>query len=173
MDKVRQDVAVHTQGAQQSDDITIMAVEYGVAPELARTIVLPARTEELDTARAFIHEELDKRLCPMRVQNQLDVAFEELFVNVCRYAYPQATPDNPGDVRVLCAYSAEPPSVTVSIVDDGVPFDPLAKPDAVTPSDVLDVPIGGLGILMAKRSVDEMAYKRDGGSNIVTIIKKW
>ena len=170
---VRQDVARHAAGAEQSDDITILSVEYGVAPELARTIVVPSRTEELDKVRDFVHAELDQRLCPVRAQNQLDIALEELFVNVCHYAYPEATEENPGEVRVSCSYSAEPPSVTVTIVDDGVPFDPLAKKDAVTPDDILDIPIGGLGILMAKKSVDEMRYERDGGSNIVTIIKKW
>ena len=61
----------------------------------------------------------------------------------------------------------------VQIADDGIPYNPLAKPDAVTPDDIMDVPIGGLGILMAKRSVDEMRYERIDGSNVVTIVKKW
>lgn len=173
IDAVGRDVARHATGAEQSDDITMLSLEFGVAPEQTHAIVLPADVRELDTARQFVHAELNQRLCPIRAQTQFDVAFEELFVNVCHYAYPDATPDHPGEVRVLCSYSAEPPSVLVKIIDDGIPFDPLAKPDAVTPDNVMDIPIGGLGILMAKQSVDEMSYERDGESNVVTILKKW
>lgn len=108
-----------------------------------------------------------------RAQRQLDIALEELFVNVAHYAYPDATPDRPGEVRVSYTYSAEPPSITVEIEDEGIPFDPLSRPDAVTPKSIEDVPIGGLGILMAKRSVDEMRYKRTDGTNVVTITKRW
>lgn len=103
----------------------------------------------------------------------LDIALEELFVNVAHYAYPDATPDRPGEVRVSYTYSAEPPSITVEIEDEGIPFDPLSRPDAVTPTSIEDVPIGGLGILMAKRSVDEMRYERTDGTNVVTITKRW
>lgn len=103
----------------------------------------------------------------------LDIALEELFVNVAHYAYPDATPDRPGEVRVSYTYSAAPPSITVGIEDEGIPFDPLSRPDAVTPTSIEDVPIGGLGILMAKRSVDEMRYERTDGANVVTITKRW
>ncbi len=103
----------------------------------------------------------------------LDIALEELFVNVAHCAYPDATPDRPGEVRVSYTYSAAPPSITVGIEDEGIPFDPLSRPDAVTPTSIEDVPIGGLGILMAKRSVDEMRYERTDGTNVVTITKRW
>ena len=79
----------------------------------------------------------------------------------------------PGTARISYTYSADPPSVRVDIADDGIPYNPLAKPDAVTPDDIADVPIGGLGILMAKRSVDDMTYERVDGSNVVTIIKNF
>ena len=170
---VREDVAAWASGAEQSDDITILALEVGVPPQSAEALVLPARLDQLDTVNEFLHDELDQRLCPKRTQNQLDIAVEELFVNVCRYAYPDATEQEPGSVRIQRAYSADPPCITVKIVDEGIPFDPLAKPDAVTPDNIVDVPIGGLGILMAKKSVDEMHYERVDGSNVLTIVKKW
>ena len=170
---VRQDVAAWAKGAEQSDDITVMSLEVGVPPEITATLKLPAIVTNLPIVNEFIHSELDRRLCPKRVQNQLDIAVEELFVNVCHYAYPDATPEKPGTVRVLRTFSAEPPSIVVDIVDEGVPYDPLAKPDAVTPDNIEDVPIGGLGILMAKKCTDEMRYERLDGSNIVTIVKKW
>ena len=173
VDVVRRDVARHEEGADQSDDITILALEVGVPPEVTATLVVPARVPELERVNEFIHTELNHRLCPQRAQNQLDIAVEELFVNVANYAYPDATEEDPGFARVSYTYSADPPSVIVTIADEGIPYDPLAKPDAVTPSDIMDVPIGGLGILMAKKSVDQMSYERRDESNIVTIVKSW
>lgn len=173
VEAVRFGVAEHARGAEQSDDITILALEVGVPPELTATISVPADTTELEVVNTFIHTELDRRLCPLRVQNKLDIAVEELFVNVCRYAYPDAPDGEPGIVRVSYTYGSEPPSVTVALADDGVPFNPLEKPDAETPGDVMDIPIGGLGILMAKRSVDDISYERIGNSNIISIVKRW
>lgn len=170
---VRRDVTRFSEGAEQADDITMLALEFGVPPEVTATITVPANDRELPHVTEFVHTELDRRLCPVRAQRQLDIALEELFVNVAHYAYPDATPDCPGEVRVSCTYSAEPPSITVEIEDEGIPFDPLSRPDAVTPTSIEDVPIGGLGILMAKRSVDEMRYERTDGTNVVTITKRW
>ncbi len=170
---VRRDVTWFSEGAEQADDITMLALEFGVPPEVTATITVPANDRELPHVTEFVHTELDRRLCPVRAQRQLDIALEELFVNVAHYAYPDATPDRPGEVRVSYTYSAEPPSITVEIEDEGIPFDPLSRPDAVTPTSIEDVPIGGLGILMAKRSVDEMRYERTDGTNVVTITKRW
>ena len=173
LEAVRADVSEHALGAEQSDDITILSLAVGVAPEATAEIEVPATADQLGRVNDFIHEELTQRLCPHRVQNQLDTAVEELFVNVCHYAYPEASPESPGKVRIRRTYSADPQAITVDIIDDGVRYNPLAKPDPVTPDDIMDVPIGGLGILMAKRSVDTMRYKRLNGNNVVTIVKKW
>jgi anti-sigma regulatory factor (Ser/Thr protein kinase) len=81
--------------------------------------------------------------------------------------------DHPRTVRVQRTYSADPSSITVDILDEGMPFNPLAKPDARTPSTIEEMPIGGLGILMAKGMVDEMSYDRVDGANVVTIVKRW
>ena len=173
---VRMDVAEHSFGAEQSDDITILALEVGVPPEEKAVLVVPAETDKLERVNEFIHTELDRRLCPVRVQNQLDIAVEELFVNVCKYAYKDASEDVPRIVRVTQAISADPPSVTVEIIDGGTPFDPLAKPDAAKADeyeDVDNIPIGGLGIFMAKSSVDEMRYERIDESNVITLVKRW
>ena len=136
-------------------------------------MILPACVDRLADVCSFIHEELHRHNAPQSVFNPIDVATEELFVNVCHYAYPDATPDDPGIVRISSACEDNPPSLTVTIADDGIPYNPLAKPDAVTPDDIMEVPIGGLGILMAKKSVDEMYYERVDGSNILTFVKKW
>lgn len=170
---VRESVAEFTVGAEQSDDITILALEVGVPPELTATLEVPAKLEELENVNAFIHSELDRRLCPLRAQNQIDIAVEELFVNVVSYAYAGIPDRRENTLRVSYTYTTDPPSIKIDFVDEGVAFNPLAKPDASTPSDIMDVPIGGLGILMAKKSVDEMTYERVDDTNVVSIVKRW
>ena len=171
LELVRSDVKRHAYGAEQSDDITILTLEVGVPPEITATLEVPAEIEELDRVNEFLHTELNRRLCPTRVQTQLDIAVEELFTNVCWYAY--ADSDEPGTVRIQRTYSTDPTSITVDIIDSGVPFNPLAKPDAVTPDHIEDVPIGGLGILMTKKCVDDIRYEYNDGCNIITIVKRW
>ena len=173
LEAVRADVAAHAAGAEQSDDITILALEVGVPPEITATLEVPADVEQLGKVNDFLHSELNRRLCPQRVQNQLDIAVEELFVNVCHYAYRDAPAGTEGKVLVQRTFNADPPSIVVDIIDEGAPFDPLAKPDAVTPDNIEDVPIGGLGILMAKKCTDDMRYERVDGTNVVSILKKW
>ena len=173
LDSVRRDVARFAEGAEQSDDITILTLEVGVPPEITATLEVPAETSKLDEVNDFLHAELDKRLCPKRVQNQLDLAVEELFVNVCRYAYPDATAEEPGTVRVQRTYNAEPPCVTVDLVDYGIAFNPLEKRDNDLPTSVDELTIGGLGIFMVKQLVNDISYERVGSSNVVTIVKKW
>ena len=171
VDGVRADVASWAEGAEQSDDITMLSLEYGLPPEVSGSIVLPAVLESLDAAMDLIHAELARRLCPIAVQNQVDIALEELFVNVCHYAYPDA--DEPGSVRVDYVYNANPSSITVQLSDQGVPFDPLTLADPTKPTSVQEAKIGGLGIFMAKRSVDDISYLRDGDTNVVVFKKVW
>ena len=170
---IRRAITDFTLDAAQSDDITMLTLRYGVPPETRASMTLSADVNQLIHVYNFIHEELRRRGAPKSVYNPLDIAAEELFVNVCHYAYPDATPDNPGEARIEFEYKPNPPSLTVSISDDGVPYNPLEKPDAVTPDDIADVPIGGLGILMSKRSVDDMTYERIDESNVLTFTKSW
>ena len=174
VEAVRADVAAYSKDAEQSDDITILSLEVGVPPEITTVLEVPARIEELQRVNDFLHEELDRRLCPQRVQNQLDIAVEELFTNVASYAYPDAGPNDPGPAWIQRTYSANPPSITVEIIDRGDAFNPLDRPDPVLPETVSNMPFGGLGILLAKKCVDEIRYERtDDGKNVVTIVKRW
>ena len=173
LEAVREDVAAHASGAEQSDDITILALEVGVPPEITATLDVPAVINSLAEVNDFLHAELDRRLCPRRVQHQLDLVVEELFVNVCHYAYPDATPDSPGMARVQRTYSTDPSCIVVNLIDSGIPFDPLAKPDVELADNIEDMAIGGLGIFMVKQLVDDIRYERVNEQNVVTIVKKW
>ena len=170
---IRRAITDFTLDCDQSDDITMLGLKYGVPPETNAVMILDAKIDQLVHVCNYVHAELHRRHAPKSVYNPIDIAAEELFVNVCRYAYPDATPDDPGEVRISFEYASNPPSLTLQITDDGIPYNPLDKPDAVTPDDIADVPIGGLGILMAKNSVDDMTYERVNGSNVLTIVKQW
>ena len=170
---VRRAISDFTLDCEQSDDITMLCLKYGVPPEEKAVMVLNATTDQLVHVCNYIHAELHRRRAPKSVVNYLDIACEEMFVNICHHAYPDATPENPGEVRISFEYEANPPALTVQLADDGIPYNPLEKPDTVTPDNIVDVQIGGYGILMAKKSVDEMTYERVDDSNVLTFKKGW
>ena len=171
MRHLRADVADWAAGAEQSDDVTILSLEYGVAPEVTGTLTMPAVIENLGRAREFVCDELDRRLCPASVKIKVEVALEELFVNVCRYAY--ADQDHPGDVTVSYVYTADPSAITIELVDQGIPFDPLSLTNPLKPDSVEDAKICGLGIFMVKKSMDDFTYVYDGECNNVAIRTEW
>ena len=129
--------------------------------------LFPAVLENLDPVIAFVHEELDTTDCSMRSSMQLDVAVEELFVNVARYAYGAGS----GDIEIACGVDEQTQQFVVVLKDAGIPFDPIAKPDADTTLSAEERPIGGLGILMVKKSMDSFTYKYVDGHNVTEIRK--
>ena len=155
--------------AEQSDDITMLSLEFGVPPEVTGTLTIPAELDNLEKVLDFIHEELARRLCPISAQNQLDIAMEELYVNICNYAYGDGT----GDCRVDYVYNTNPNSITVSLADWGAPFDPLRKEDPEKPSSIQEAKIGGLGIFLAKNLTEDITYLRDGDMNVISFRKSW
>lgn len=166
---LRASVAKWATGAEQSDDITILALEYGSAPLASSKLVVPAEISHLEEVIDFVDAELAGRLCPLGVQRRVDIALEELFVNVCQHAYSGSS--EVGECEVEYVYTTNPNAITVTISDSGVPFDPLEQSQSV---DILDaVEQGGLGIAMVKHNVDDLSYVRDGDRNIVAFSKRW
>ncbi len=168
---LRAEVAAWAEGAEQSDDITILALEYGAVPEASGSATMPATLKHLDDAIGLVADELERRLCPLGVQHKVEVALEELFVNVCRYAY--ADKDEPGEVTVSYLYRGDPRSISVELRDEGTPFDPVTMVDPTKPSDIQEAKVGGLGIFMVKNSMDDLHYKHEEGQNVVTFVKGW
>ena len=171
---VRRALTDYTHDAEQSDDITMLILKYGVPPKSGAVMALPADETQLVHVRNFINAELDRRKAPKSVYDEIDVFAEKLFASACRHAYPDATPDNPGEVRVGFEYRPNPSVLTVTIEDDGIPYDPLAEIGASSPvgidesaSDDGQDALAGLGV------VEEMAYERKEGSNIVSFSKNW
>ena len=128
----------------------------------------PARLDQLEAVQEFVLDQLSSYPYTERVRAQLDVAVEEIFVNIAHYAYP---PDQPGWALVRCQVEQDPLRIQVQFVDGGVPFNPLAKKDADITLSAEERNIGGLGILMVKRSMDAVEYAHSDGKNILTLTK--
>ena len=128
---------------------------------------IEAKTENLDKVIAFVDEELDKLEISQKIRVQIDVAVEELFVNIAHYAY---RPDvGPATVRV--EVEKEPPAISITFIDHGIPYDPLAKEDPDITLSAEERNIGGLGIFMVKKSMDYIEYEYKDGQNILHIKK--
>lgn len=133
-----------------------------------KTIRVPALVERLTEVQAFVDAALEEYDCPMKAQYQIDTAVEEIFVNIASYAYHPET----GNAEIRLDVFEEPLRVVIQFLDNGIPFDPLAKEDADTSPEALQSRIGGLGILMVKKSMDAVKYSYEDGKNILTIEKK-
>ncbi len=129
-------------------------------------LTLEARLEYLDQVLAFVDQYLESIDCPPKSQMQVDIAVEEVFVNIAQYAY---APDV-GSMTLRIDRDAS--GLSITFTDSGVPFDPLAKLDPDVTLSAEEREIGGLGIFMVKKSMDSMEYKRENGQNILTIRKK-
>ena len=127
-----------------------------------------ATVENIPVVTAFVDEQLEALDCPMKAQMQIDIAIDEIFSNIARYAY------NPeiGSATVRVEVSEEPLAVIITFIDGGVPYDPLAAADPDTSLSAEERDIGGLGILIVKKSMDAITYRYEDGKNILSIQKK-
>ena len=133
-----------------------------------KELTLNATTENIPVITDFVNEQLEAHGCSMKVQIQIDVAIDELFSNIARYAY---NPDiGPATVRV--ELTEEPLSVVVTLIDNGVPYDPLKNTDPDTSLSAEEREIGGLGVYMVKKSMDTVAYEYKDGQNVLRITKE-
>ncbi len=137
--------------------------------ELIGQRVFPADDTALADVLGFITGSLEEAGCPPRALMQLEVSAEEIFVNIAHYGYPAGSP---GQARVTLSLD-EGPAAVVEFADKGVPFDPLAKPDADITLSAEERRIGGLGILMVKKAMDNVTYRREDGMNILTLQKRF
>ncbi len=132
-----------------------------------KELVIAADRNNLLKVQSFIDEQLEDAGCPMLTQIAIDVAVEEIFVNISSYAYDQEI----GGAVVQVEMLDEPLSVKITFIDNGKQYDPLAKPDPDITLSAKQRKKGGLGIYMVKNSMDDMRYEYRDGKNILTIKK--
>lgn len=131
-----------------------------------RELTLPAACENIEKAVDFVNGQLEAIDCPPKIMTQIDVAIDELFGNIALYAYDEGS----GQATIRVEVTQEP-SVIITFVDSGVPYNPLQKPDPDVTEALEDRQIGGLGIFMVKKSMDDIAYEYKNGQNILRIKK--
>ena len=138
-------------------------------------LVIEAKTENLDQGLEFVENRAVALGGSPRALIQINVAVEEIFVNVAQYAYRHLKePDASGKLNlatIMVSEGDDPASLTITIEDHGIPFNPLEREDPDTTLSADDRKIGGLGIFMVKKSMDEMKYEYRDGRNILTFRK--
>ena len=126
---------------------------------------LPARIDSLGEVTAFVSDcALRQGIAPGPV-SKIELALEEALVNLCTHAYPEG----PGDVEIVCRLEGS--RFEVEIVVTGIPFDLTALPDPDLGAGVAERRVGGLGVFLMKRMMDEVRYRREGERNILTLVK--
>lgn len=127
-------------------------------------IKIPATLENLEKLMAFINNFTDKQGEADNRRKTIELACEEAFVNIFTYAYPANTP---GDIEVQCQVN-DKGDIIIEIADSGKPFDLNAHPESDIARDVSKRRIGGMGSVLIKKFVDEIAYRRDQDKNFLT-----
>ena len=120
-----------------------------------------ANDESMQTVNDFIHSSLPSA-CDEMILNQIDLAVEEIFVNIAHYS-------GANEAIINCSFENDKLEVTFS--DSGVPFNPLAKPDPDITLNAEEREIGGLGIYLTKKFMDTVSYEYKDGMNCLRIIK--
>ncbi|HNQ51044.1 MAG TPA: SpoIIE family protein phosphatase [Candidatus Omnitrophota bacterium] len=128
-------------------------------------LVLPAKLENLETMFAFIREGAARQGFVKEHIDKIQLACEEALVNVINYAYPGGT----GDLEIT--YLNSNSYLEITVIDSGVPFDPLSLPEPDIHKPIEERQIGGLGVFMMKKIMDDVSYKRDNDRNILTLVK--
>ena len=132
-----------------------------------KELTIAATVENIEVVTDFVNQQLELLECPMKAQMQIDIAIDELFSNIAHYSY------NPevGQATVRVEVLENPLAVTITFIDNGIPYDPLAKEDPDLSLSAEERQIGGLGIYMVKKSMDEITYEYKDGQNILSIKK--
>lgn len=133
-----------------------------------KELTITAQVSNLEIVTGFVDEQLETLECPMKAQIQIDIAIDEIFSNIANYAYAPGI----GNVTIQVEQEETTQMVKITFIDGGIPYNPLSveEPDTTLSADKR--PIGGLGIFMVKKSMDEMLYEYKDGKNILTIKKQ-
>ena len=156
--------------AEQSDDLTMLAIHY--TPKqfesvLTETLVIKNDVHEVTRFSSFVKSVMEKLDIGTTLARQIRLAVEEAVVNVIDYAYPAGIE---GDITVKMMYDGR--VLHFQIIDEGVPFDPTEKKKTDTTLSAEDRQIGGLGILLVRELMDSINYEREDGMNVLTLKKK-
>ena len=131
-------------------------------------ITVPAKIENLQKVFNFVNKQLNSVAYNMKARLQLELSVEEAYVNISKYAYESEG----GKVEIYSTMDEDPLQITLKFVDSGIPYNPLKNEDPDIFLGTEEKMLGGLGIFLIKKNVDNIGYKYQDGKNILTIQKK-
>ena len=161
VDEMRSQVAAFVGNAEQSDDLTMLAIRYQIP-----AIVMRNDIQQIPTLAEWV-EWLN---VPAELNMPINLALEEAVSNVMLYAYPGRT-DGMVFVEYLEMLEPDCKRLIFTISDSGIPFDPTQKEQADITLSAEDRAIGGLGIHLVRQLMDEISYERTDDKNILTLVK--
>ena len=128
----------------------------------------PANIESIPFFMEEINRELDALGCSRLARRKINVALDELLCNIASYAYGRES----GEMTAQLRYDEDSRTVSISLIDSGIAYNPLEKEDPDITLCAEKRPVGGLGILIVKKKMDKTEYRREDGRNILTIYKR-
>ncbi|MCR5370909.1 MAG: ATP-binding protein [Clostridium sp.] len=133
-----------------------------------KEITLKAIKKNIPVVTDFVNDKLEEEDCPPKAMMQVDIAIDEIFVNIANYAYEGES----GNVTVQVDIDDDNgKQMVLTFIDSGIPFNPLeaGDPDITLPAEKRSV--GGLGIFIVRKTMDGMKYMRKNNRNILVIRK--
>ena len=134
------------------------------------TLILDAVKQNLESLAEKIETVLSDAGCPMPIIQKVLISVDEIFNNICSYAYSDG---EKGQICTILQVSPEDKKASLTFKDKGIPYNPLEHKDPDTTLPAEKRPIGGLGILLVKKLMDEVSYEHTGEENSLTIVKGW
>lgn len=162
IEQMRQAVHVFVDQAEQSDDLTLLAIRYN--PVADSTLTLTNNIDELTRLEPFLENFFDHNDLDLALLSKVDLALEEALANVIMYAYPEG---EKGEVTLTANVADN--TICMEIRDKGTPFNPLEQKEADLNVSLEERKIGGLGIHLIKEIMDEVAYAYENGHNILSM----
>lgn len=159
-------INIFSNGSEQFDDITMLSLIYHGPND--NELTLEAIIDNIPKVTEFVDKKLEAFDCPLKIQMQIDVAIDELFSNIAKFAYRPEV----GPATVKVEVEQEPLSVIITFIDKGKPYDPLSQGDPDVTLSAEEREIGGLGIYLVKKTMDDVNYEYKDGQNILTIKKE-
>lgn len=135
--------------------------------ELKTELTVEASINNLEKVTSFVNDKLEENECPVKAQMQIDIAIDEIFSNIARYAYSPEI----GMVTIQMEVTKQPPEVCITFIDRGIPYNPLLQTEPDTSLSAEERQLGGLGIFLVRKSMDDVIYQYKEGNNILKLKK--
>ena len=165
--ELKDDIADFTKGAESSDDITYLFMQYQGDRVVFHETEVEATLENFTVISDMIKASCKEEKLPATTENELLVVADEIYSNIAKYAYE----DDIGKAYCRFQYNRDKKEVTLLFVDFGIPFDQLSVNNPEMGDDFALRKAGGLGILLVKKTMDDCFYSRLGDKNLLTLKK--